>query len=283
MDDLKAASSKRRTASRGGKFILLAASRLPLAILFLLLAARCSLLAAPPEKTLTLTSESTLAAKPDLAVVTFYFTAYGWTVNKAQTKVDQIIKKFLDKLARNKVVTSQVTTGNFKLKPSYQFNRDLKTHVPSDFLVSREVSIRLEDLSSIGRLMDSSLSVGSFLLEAANLTVKDKPGLSRAAFEKALEEGKRKAEAMAKAIGAKLGAVLSIEELGSEIEEVNLIQGTELASLAAGTLQVESQENPEEKAKEENQTPASDKTESSTTPSEFLQARSRLRIVFALQ
>ena len=230
------------------------------------------------EKTLTLTSESSVIAKPDVAVIQFDFTAFGWTVDKAQTKVDRTVKKFLDKLAQNQVTPSQVVMGNFRLKPSYQFNRDLKAHVPSDFLVSREVTIELEDLSAIGRLMDTSLSVGSFLLESAKLPRKDKPGPSRMAFEKALEEGKRKGEGMARPLGAKLGNIISIEELGSEIEEANLIQGSDLAGMAAGTLALEPRAEQELKDQEN-----AIADEGLSVNSEVLRARSRLKIVFSLQ
>jgi len=178
------------------------------------------------EKTVSVIAGGEAQARPEKAIVNFYFTGYGWTAAKAQAKADETIAAFLKKLSENSVVISSATVGEIKLKPSYQFNRELKTQVASDFLVSRKVTLELANAQAVARLMDASLSIGSFSLESALLTVNDKKRLKLQAFENALEEGKLQAEALAKQLGVKLGSVVSVEELSGEIQDMNLIEET---------------------------------------------------------
>lgn len=188
------------------------------------------------SKTVTILTESQVQVQPEVGIVTLHFTAYGWTVDKARKKADLLIRKFLDKLEKGKILPDHVQIGPARLKPSYQFNRDLKTNVPADFLISRQVILHLEDLSSIGKLMDVSISIGSFSLESVLLTVKDKSELEQKAFQKAMEDGKRKAEEIAKSLGARLDEVLNVEELAFGIQEINLIQETDFAVAASNQL-----------------------------------------------
>ncbi len=178
------------------------------------------------ERTVAVMASGEAQAKPEKAVVNFYFTGFGWTAAKAQTKADENIAGFMKKISENKVAVSSSTVGEIKLKPSYQFNRDLKTQVASDFLVSRKVSLELADAQAVARLMDASLSIGSFSLESAVLTVNDKKSLKQQAFANALEEGNRHAETLAKSLGGKIGPVVSMEELSSEVQDMNLIEET---------------------------------------------------------
>ena len=153
------------------------------------------------ERTVTVRVESSVSAEPDLAVINLHFSAYGWTVDRARRKADRLIKEFIEKLSQKDAGPAKVRVGETRLKPSYQFNRDMKTHVPSDFLVSRRVELEVRDLAKIARVMDASLSVGSFLLESARLTVEDRAGLEALAFGQALADGRAKAEKAAKAMG----------------------------------------------------------------------------------
>lgn len=251
------------------------------------------------EKTITVTSDSRVRVKPDLATISLHFSAYGWKVDSARKKTDRVIKKFLQKLAREEVTQIKVQLGETKLKPSYQFNRDIKTHVPSDFLVSRQVNIHLENLEQIGKVMDVSLSVGSFLLESARLTVKDKTALEERAFKRTLEKARKKAESIAKSLGTEVQEVINIQELKTETVELNLIQGTAFAMLAASNLKKEPSHKKDEREPEKDSAqpvqngdgffalPQGEEiaafAEKSLPQTIFIHARSKLQITFLLK
>ncbi|OGR95652.1 MAG: hypothetical protein A2902_02825 [Elusimicrobia bacterium RIFCSPLOWO2_01_FULL_64_13] len=205
------------------------------------------------ERTVTVRVESSVSAEPDLAVINLHFSAYGWTVDRARRKADRLIKEFIEKLSQKDAGPAKVRVGETRLKPSYQFNRDMKTHVPSDFLVSRRVELEVRDLAKIARVMDASLSVGSFLLESARLTVEDRAGLEALAFGQALADGRAKAEKAAKAMGAELGGIASVRELETSVRDLDLIQGSDFAALAAKTLQPGEESAPEDRAGQEDE------------------------------
>src|SRR4051812_40504176 len=83
------------------------------------------------DRSLTLLVNSSYKTKPDLAIVKLDFASFGWTVEKARKNTNQTVQKFLDKLKKQNIQPSQIIIGDAKLKPSYQFNRDLKANVPS--------------------------------------------------------------------------------------------------------------------------------------------------------
>jgi len=115
-------------------------------------------------KSITVLSDSTAKAKPEITKVVLHFTSYGWTAEKSGRRVDQNIKKFLDHLANENIPVVESEIGNIRLKPSYQFNRDLKTNVPADFLVTRQLTLTLRTRQrSSGFLMSRSRSVPSRL------------------------------------------------------------------------------------------------------------------------
>lgn len=187
-------------------------------------------------KFVTVLAEGSADAAPDLAVIQMHFTSFGWTVDKSRKKVDALIQKFMDKLAEKGVKPAALKIGDVRLKPSYQFNRDLKVNVPADFLVSRKITLKIETLADVEKVLDSSLSVGSFLLESIRLTVKDPRELEKKAFDAAFAVGKIKAGDIAKSLGAELGAVASVTELDHQVTDMNMLQDNDFSMSAANQL-----------------------------------------------
>lgn len=259
--------------------------RLPLLLALLLPAAAFA--AEPlhrPDKTgrtLTVVAEADAEAAPDAAIVSLHFVGYGWTADKSRKKTDELVRKFLDQLKKEKIQPAEIELGAPRLKPSYQFNRDLKADVPADFLASRQVLLRLEDLSQVDKLMDASVSVGSFLVESAFFTVKDREGLEDQAFSNALKAGRRKAERAAKSMDASLGELVSVEQLGGSVREISVIQDQDFAALAAGKLKRGTDEGPE--APEAGAGSSSLLQGAEAPKPERVRASSRLRLTFSLR
>lgn len=246
-----------------------------------------------PSRAVTILSESQIQVKPEVALISVYFTGYGWTVEKAKIKTDQLVRKFLDKLSKEKIDPSDVLVGEIKLKPSYQFNRDLKANVQSDFLVTRQVILKLEDFSVIGKILDASVSAGSFFVESARLTVKDKLDLEQKAFRNTLEEGRKKAEVIAGSVNAAAGDVVSVEELAYELKEINLIQDTDFALLAASQMKEKSGDadafslvsstGMADADKKGGFLALSENAGENFADTNFIKARAKLKITFSLQ
>lgn len=239
------------------------------------------------DKSISVIAEGTAALQPDRAVIKLHFTSYGWTVDKSRKKVDELVKKFSDKITAKGVKSAQIQVGEVRFKPSYQFNRDLKTNVPADFLVSRKVTLTLDDLADVEKVLDSSITTGSFLLESMTLLVKDKNALELSAFNAAVAEGKRKAGEIAKGLNMNLGGVASIQEIETEVHEMDLLQDDQFAASASGKLNAK-----EESGKGDPNEPtvmsgegflALKENEKGGTDKDAVQAVSRLRITFNLQ
>lgn len=229
------------------------------------------------QKSVTIITETQTNAAPEIGVIILQFPAYGWSVEKAKMKADKLIREFNEKLSKEKIAPPKIEVGDAKLRPSYLFNRDLKTNVPSDFLVSRKVTLVLDNVADIEKIMDVSISIGSFLLESVHLTVKDKSALEQTAFQNAIDDGRKKAEGIAKSLGMTIDKVQNVEELDSSIEEVNVIQESELSMSAASQIK-ESKTEKEETEPKEN----SVEKEKSSAMTDQIHARTHLKITFSL-
>lgn len=240
------------------------------------------------DKSISVIAEGSASLQPDRAVIKLHFTSYGWTVDKSRKKVDELVKKFSDKLAAKGVKSAQIQVGEVRFKPSYQFNRDLKTNVPADFLVSRKVTLTLDDLADVEKVLDSSITTGSFLLESMTLIVKDKNALELSAFNGAVAEGKRKATEIAKGLNLSLGGVASIQEIETEVHEMDLLQDDQFAASASGKLNAKEgsgKGDPSEPTvmSGEGFLALKENEKGGTESKDAVQAVSRLRITFNLQ
>ncbi len=244
-------------------------------------------------KSITVLASAGAESQPDLAVITLHFTSFGWTVDKSRKKVDGLIKRFTEKLAEKGVTPALLRISDVKLKPSYQFNRDLKTNVPADFLVSRKVTLQLENLADVEKALDSSLSVGSFLLESVILTMKDKKDLERKAFAAALKDGKQKAGEIAKTLESSIGQVVSIVELDQRLIEMSVLQDNSF-SLSAADQMAKSDQSVEAKAGADEKLPTvmsgegflgleKDSNAAGPETKDSVQATSKLQITFTLK
>ncbi len=241
-------------------------------------------------KSVTVLADGSADSQPDLAVIQLHFTSFGWTVDKSRKKVDAVIKKFMDKLAEKGVKPASMKLGDVRLKPSYQFNRDLKVNVPADFLVSRKVTLNIENLPDVEKVLDSSLSVGSFLLESIRLTVKNPKELEKKAFEAALADGKAKAAEIAKSLGSDLGPVAGLVELDHNVTDMNLLQENDFSASAANQL-AKSAQNESVQGSDKEPTVMSgegflalEKDSDTTGPTrDAVQAVSKLEVTFTLR
>ncbi len=233
---------------------------------------------------LTVFSEAVYTQVPDIGVVTLYFTAFGWKVDNAKRNADKLIKKFTAELEKSAIKTTDLRVGEAKLKPSTQFNRDLKANVTADFIVSRKVTLTVADTGTIEKIMDLSLSIGSFALGSVRLSVKDVESLKQSAFNYSYEQGRKKAAAIARSLSMNLGEPLKIEEINTRVEEVDVVQS---AGFSTSALADKGMDAPENKLGDPSEQPAKEEIESdyslNSPNTDLVQASSKLKITFALK
>src|SRR5581483_5695368 len=85
------------------------------------------------------------------------------------------------------------------------------------FRAQNTVTVRIEDLSLVSRVIDASVGAGGNTIEGIDFGLKDETPARLQALRQGVAEARRKAEAMAGALGVRLVRVQDAEEGGVRV------------------------------------------------------------------
>jgi uncharacterized protein YggE len=224
------------------------------------------------DKLLTLTVTAEAKSLPDLAELSLYFTAYNWNLEKSELKLEEQIRRFLEKISPAAGAELKTVLGPIQIKPSYQFNREVEGFVPSNFLIGREVNLSFGNPKLLIPILAAALKDNIFVIRQARFITSAPDDLSAQAFKEALEKGRAQALSWALASGTQLGELQSIEELESEILPVAVVESA-LGGISSAQLKALGQDSPLETAAR----PAA-----GFSPQEIV-AKKKLRLTFTLR
>jgi len=148
-------------------------------------------------------------AKVDIGVVTDAPTAQAaGAQNAAQT---QAVLKRLHSVLGSK---ADIRTISYSLNPNYR-SVGGKASIQG-YSASNTVEITSDDLAGIGKVVDAATEGGANQIQRLQFLLKDEKPARTEALRKAAQEARSNAEAMAAALGLKLGRVLSLEQSTSQ-------------------------------------------------------------------
>ena len=162
------------------------------------------------HRTITVSGDATVKAKPNLVNLTFTTTTKGSSAaralasnSKAMARVIAAIKK--QGVAPRDIQTQQVSVNS--ITNSYG--------TTTGYSASNSVSVNLHDVSKTGILITRATGAGSVLESGPTFSQENTDLTYQQALDKALDQARGKAAAMAKHSGLELGKPVSIKE-GSE-------------------------------------------------------------------
>ena len=176
-------------------------------------------------------------AKIDIGVVTQAATAQAaGAQNAAQTQA------VLDRLHSVLGSKADIRTISYSLNPNYQYPHDGGKPTIDGYNASNTVEIISDDLAGIGKVVDAATAGGANQIERLQFLLKDEKPARAEALRKAAQEARSNAEAMAGALGLRLGRVLSLEQTTSQPNRPFLAMAAELPPAAtpieAGAIEV---------------------------------------------
>jgi len=83
---------------------------------------------------------------------------------------------------------------------------------PPEFIATNQVTVRLNDTSAVGKVLDAATAAGSNSIQEVTFDILDPQPEKDQALALAIKDARRKAEVAAAAAGVKLGKVLEISE-----------------------------------------------------------------------
>jgi uncharacterized protein len=150
---------------------------------------------------------------PDLAiisagVVTRSPTATG-AIQENATRMERVVAA----LKRAGVADRDIQTSSINLNPEYRYRENQAPQLVA-YQASNNVNIRFRDIRNSGRILDALVAEGANQINGPTLTIDKPEGALDEARVQALTNGRARADVYARALGKRVGRLISVSESG---------------------------------------------------------------------
>lgn len=162
---------------------------------------------------ITVTGEGSVTAVPDMAVLSFGVLKAAPTARQALDDANKALAQAIDGFKAKGVEARDIQTSGFSVSPQFDYSgKNGATPKLTGYQVSNMLTIRIRDISALGKVLDDAISDGinsggslSFGNTKSNELVAD-------ARKAAVTDAIAKAKALTEAAGVATGDILSINE-----------------------------------------------------------------------
>lgn len=171
-----------------------------------------------PVPRITVAGEGSVEIPPDMAVLVLSVNRQATTAREALTENSAAMSKVLEAMTALGIAKRDLQTANFGIQPRYTYPpRQQGNDSPEEpklvgYIVRNSLSVRVRDISRVGEVLDTSVTLGVNEGGSILFTNDDPSAAITQARVKAMEEALAKARTLADAAGVKLGNVLEISE-----------------------------------------------------------------------
>ncbi|HYR83190.1 MAG TPA: SIMPL domain-containing protein [Terriglobia bacterium] len=191
-----------------------------------------------PPPVLMVNGNAQIMAAPDQATVRLGIVRQATAAQVAQEQANAIGQEILNSITRLGVPAPQIQTSRLVLNPVYAPRSPETRDAPRivAYTASNIVSVRLDNLSLIGPVIDAGLKAGANQLEGVQFGLRNDLPAREQALKQAVAEARSKAQVMADALRVALIEVIEVSEGGvSFVPPQPYALGRVMAAQAADT------------------------------------------------
>jgi uncharacterized protein YggE len=194
-------------------------SRVPSALVALILLAHPAQAQDEPPRRLVVTGTGEASARPDVAVVSTGVVVQADTASAALAENTRAMNRVLEQLRAAGLAQDDIQTSQFAVTPLYESRQPepQRTEPPGivGYQVSNQVTARVHDIERLGVILDALVNAGANSIDNLYFDVADPKQLLGEARDAAVADALAKARRYAAAAGVELGAIQAIEEGGA--------------------------------------------------------------------
>lgn len=161
-------------------------------------------------RTVSVSGTGDVAAEPDVAQVTLGVEARKPALADARSEVSATVERVLALCKSLGIDPKRVNATRVQIQPEYSWNEKDRKRVLLGYLVSRQVQVELRDLELLGTLLERAVDAGVNQVNDPVLDSSRRKDLERDALVKAVEDARLNADTLARAAGASLGPVRTL-------------------------------------------------------------------------
>lgn len=162
----------------------------------------------PSSARITVTGVGTVTGTPNQLVLSMGVQVNGSTVSSALDQANQAVTSVTAALRQRGVAGADIQTSGLAIWPNYQGSSQL----PAGYGVSESLTATLDKLSVAGSQIQAAVHAGgnAVTVDGVSLNLTDSGSLLATARANAVKDARTKAAQFARALGEKLGPVVSI-------------------------------------------------------------------------
>jgi len=182
----------------------------------LLLSLGANVMANEQARTITVNGSGFAEIEPDRATLQMSIVASEPTLAAAQKAAADVTNRVLKMIDGMDIDRNQVDTTAASVRPDYRWNRETEEQELRGYISERQISVEIEDLEKLGAIVEGAVGAGVNQVSPPRLDSSKRKELYRQALRAAAEDAKANASALADALGARLGQVISINSVSNE-------------------------------------------------------------------
>ncbi len=165
---------------------------------------------------LTVTGRGEVRIAPDEATVQLGVARQRNTAQEAQGEVNEVAQEILNAVIHLGVRAEHIQTSELRLSPVY--NTRGRRSGPGDeprvvaYRASNMVSVRLENLSLVGSVIDAAMQAGGNQLQGVYFALRNDLSAREQALKEAVEEASQKAKTISEALDLRIIEVIEVNE-----------------------------------------------------------------------
>lgn len=165
---------------------------------------------APSPPTIEVAGQGEVTAMPDRAQVLVTVQVRARTASAAGTENAQRSQRVLDALRAAGVPREQLATLGYSVQPAYRYPGEGRSPELVGYDARNTVRVELRQVDQVGRAIDAALAAGANDVAGVSFYLSNLSAVKRDALAAATSDARLGAEAIARAAGGTLGALLSI-------------------------------------------------------------------------
>jgi len=154
----------------------------------------------------------TINVNPDVAYISLGVNTKGTDPKAALEENNRIIAAVISAVREKDVAEKDIRTTDFNIYPDYNYGYDKYEEQVRGYTVSNNVSIVIRNIAAVGDVLGAAANAGANAYSGVQFGLLDNSAAYNEALELALKNAIGKAEAIAGALGKRLGSPSSVTE-----------------------------------------------------------------------
>lgn len=160
--------------------------------------------------TISIQGEGKVTAKPDLARLDLGVQTDAATVRDAQQRNTQRMNAIIAAVKEMGVAEKDIQTSGYSIYPKYQYDEGKQTII--GYTVSQNVTVKVRNLDTVGDVLARAGELGANQVGGIQFTIDEPASLRDEARLKAIQDARKKAEALASQLGLTILKVVTFSE-----------------------------------------------------------------------